>query len=539
MMSSHPIQPFAIPQMRDFIPESWRPWIIVAIVIVVQLSGGVYMSAAGEMVGSTALLQEDIMMAGYASLVGMALFFPIMFRLRSAVRPKTALTSCFAVIIATNLVAMHTTSVPLLVGVCLVGGFFRMWATLECNSTIQLWLTPTRDLSVFFCYIYLLVNSCIQLSGIASIAFATWASWHYMQWFIIAALLVMWILVIICFKGCAVMPRLPLLGIDWLGMVTWGFWAMSVLFISLYGEHYDWWQGRPIRIATLFATVSLVMNLLRASFIRHPYVPLQTLRFKVLPIAIAITIVADLLLAPSHIFEHALMEGVLGYDALNMISLNWVAVAGTVLGAGFTWLTFARRKWTYQRMLVIAFVLLTFYVAYFYFVIDYNLAYEALIPPIFARSAGYTMLSIIILTSMTRLPFPTHFTAGVGTLNMFSAALAGVIGTAVVGRIMRVVVTRNSMLLGAEVDGLSFNPAVMPFGELYGAVQVQALMEAMKEIYGWLVVLGIACLIGLSLRVSDIRPTKVIQPTFRRISLLMRRELLQRLRYRRQQRSAV
>ena len=180
MMSSHPIQPFAIPQMRDFILESWRPWIIVAIVIVVQLSGGVYMSAAGEMVGSTALLQEDIMMAGYASLVGMALFFPIMFRLRSAVRPKTALTSCFAVIIATNLVAMHTTSVPLLVGVCLVGGFFRMWATLECNSTIQLWLTPTRDLSVFFCYIYLLVNSCIQLSGIASIAFATWASWHYM-----------------------------------------------------------------------------------------------------------------------------------------------------------------------------------------------------------------------------------------------------------------------------------------------------------------------------------------------------------------------
>ena len=519
--------------MKDFVPKALRPWIVVVMVIVVQLSGGVYMSAAGEMVGSTALMQEDIMMAGYASLVGMALFFPIMFRLRSAVRPKTALSLCFAMIIAMNLITMHTTSVPMLVGASLVAGYFRMWATLECNSTIQLWLTPTRDLSVFFSYIYLLVNSCIQLSGIASIAFATWASWEYMHWCIIALLLVMWIVVIVLFKGCAVMPRLPLLGIDWLGMVIWGFWAMNILFICLYGDHYDWWRGAEIRTATAFAVVSLVMNLLRASFIRHPYVSLKTLSFKVLWIVIAITILADILLAPSHIFEHILMEGILGYDAENMISLNWVALAGTILGAGFTYMTFARRKWTYQRMMVIAFLLLLFYVGYFYFMIDYNLAYEALIPPILARSAGYTMLSIILLTSLTRLPFPTHFTQGVGTLNMFSAALASVIGTAVVGRVLKIFVARNSVLLGAQADGVAHDLGHMPLGELYGAVQVQSLIEAMKEIYGWLIVLAIFCLVCLSLRQSDIRPTLVIQPTFRRISLLMRRELLSRLRYRR------
>ena len=536
-MSGHPILPFSIPQMKDFVPKALRPWIVVVMVIVVQLSGGIYMSAAGEMVGSTALMQEDIMMAGYASLVGMALFFPIMFRLRSAVRPKTALSLCFAMIIAMNLITMHTTSVPMLVGASLVAGYFRMWATLECNSTIQLWLTPTRDLSVFFSYIYLLVNSCIQLSGIASIAFATWASWEYMHWAIIALLLLMWVVVIVIYKGCAVMPRLPLLGIDWIGMVIWGFWAMSVLFICVYGEHYDWWNGTPICVASLFALVSLAMNLIRAQFIRHPFISLKTLSFKVLLIAIGITLVADVLLAPSHIFEHALMEGVLGYDAMNMISLNWVALAGTVSGAGFTWLTFARRKWTYQRMMVIAFTLLLFYVGYFYFMIDYNLPYEALIPPIFARSMGYTMLSIVLLTSLTRLPFPTHFTEGVGTLNMFSAALAGVMGTAIVGRILNVVMKRNFTLLSSEVDGVGFDPHTMSFGEMYGAVQVQALMESMKEIYGWLIVVAIVCLVALSLRASDIRPNKVIQPTFHRISLLMRREVLVRLRYRRRQRT--
>ena len=78
----HEIAPFAIPAMRDFVPQKLRPWIIIAFVLVFQFSGGVYLAAVSEMVGSTALMQEDIMMAGYASMVGMGLTFAIMFRLK-------------------------------------------------------------------------------------------------------------------------------------------------------------------------------------------------------------------------------------------------------------------------------------------------------------------------------------------------------------------------------------------------------------------------------------------------------------------------
>ena len=120
---------------------------------------------------------------------------------------------------------------------------------------------------------------------------------------------------------------------------------------------------------------------------------------------------------------------------------------------------------------------------------------------------------------------------------MFSAALAAVIGTAIVGRVLNVVMARNGMLLGSEIVAVSYSMEHIQLGQMYGAVQIQALLEAMKEIYGWLIVVGVGCLIALSLRMSDIRPTKAIQPTFHRISLLMRRELLARLRYRRHKRS--
>ena len=137
----HEVGPFSIPAMRDFVPEKLRPWIVIFIVIIVQLSGGVYLAAVSEMVGSTALLQEDIMMAGYASMVGMGLTFAIMFRLKFRFPSKVALMTCGTVILIANLICMHTTSVPVLVVTCFFAGIFRMWATFECNSTIQLWLT--------------------------------------------------------------------------------------------------------------------------------------------------------------------------------------------------------------------------------------------------------------------------------------------------------------------------------------------------------------------------------------------------------------
>ena len=531
----NPGQPFSIPQIR-FVPEKLKPWLLILFIIIFNCTGGVYLAAVSEMVGSTQLLQEDIMMAGQASLVGMALYFAIMFRTKWAVRPKTALGSCIVVLIAANLICMHTSSVPLLVGVCLVSGFFRMWAIYECNSTIQLWITPKRDMSIWFCYICLMVNSTIQLTGIATLSFSVWASWHYMYWFIIVALVAMYLVVLVCYKGISIMPRLPLLGIDWIGMLLWATTAMSILFVCIYGEHYDWWQSQHICLATALAVATFGMNWWRSTYLRHPYIGFNIFKFPLVLTCVAIILVMDLLLAPSHIFEHALMENVLGYDHLNTLTLNWVSIIGTVIGIVFTWQTFARRKWSYQRMLVIAFSCFAFYLAYFYFRIDYNLPKEALYIPVIARSAGYVMVAVMMLTANARLPFPYTFLHGLSFQNMFSAALAGAIGNAIVGRALKVIMVRNSMLLGTGMDNIELSAPHTQFGELYGMIQVQSLLESMKEIYGWLFFVAILCLIVLMLRYCGIRPMKVIEPTYRTIYNILRGNIKLRLRLRRRNR---
>lgn len=529
----NPNQPFSIPQIR-FIPERLKPWLLILFIIVFNCTGGVYLAAVSDMVGSTQLLQEDIMMAGYASLVGMALYFAIMFRTKWAVRPKTALGCCILVLIAANIICMNTGSVPVLVGVCLVSGFFRMWAIYECNSTIQLWITPKRDMSIWFCYVYLMVNGTIQLTGIATLVFSVWASWHYMYWFIIGALLIMYLIVLICYRGISIMRRLPLFGIDWIGMLLWGAVAMSVLFVCIYGEHYDWWQSEHIWFATILAIVAFGMNWWRSSYLRHPYIGFNIFKFPLVLICVAIILIMDLLLAPSHIFEHALMEGVLGYDHLNTVTLNWVSIVGVVIGIVFTWQTFARRKWSYQRMLVIAFSCFAFYLAYFYLRIDYNLPKEALYIPVVVRSAGYVMVAIMMLTANARLPFPYTFLHGLSFQNMFSAALAAPIGNAIVGRALKVVMTRNSMLLSERMDNVELSASHIRIEELYGMIQVQSLLESMKEIYGWLLFVSVMCLIGLMMRYSGIRPTKVIEPTYRTIHKFIRADMKIGLLFRKQ-----
>lgn len=147
------------------------------------------------------------------------------------------------------------------------------------------------------------------------------------------------------------------------------------------------------------------------------------------------------------------------------------------------------------------------------------------------------MVAVMMLTANARLPFPYTFLHGLSFQNMFSAALAGPIGNAIVGRVLKMVMARNSMLLSERMDNVGLSTSHAPFGELYGMVQVQSLLESMKEIYGWLLFVAILCLIVLMLRYSGIRPMRVIEPKYRTIYNIIRGNMKLRLRLKRTKQS--
>ena len=50
-------------------------------------------------------------------------------------------------------------------------------------------------------------------------------------------------------------------------------------------------------------------------------------------------------------------------------------------------------------------------------------------------------------------------------------------------------------------------------------------MVSMKELYGWLILVALLCLLVFLVYESDIRPYKVLHPTYRAIRRLVKHEL--------------
>ena len=517
-----PSGPFDIPEVPNFIPRRLKPYLFIFFVLIVQFSGGVYLAAASDMVGTTALMQEDILMAGYASLIGLAINFAVMFRIKFRFSTRTQLLVSASVLIAANIICAQTASVPVLVVTCFIAGWFRMQATLACNSTIQLWLTPVRDMAIFFCYVYIIVDSVIQLSGIATIYTAFYSQWEYMHWIMTGLLALMMIVVMITVKSVRGPMFIPLLGIDWIGALLWAGFMMCFTFICVYGNYYDWWDAFEIKGATIIGLVCLCINLWRASFLHHPYISFQAMKNRNVIRATGVYLVFFTLMGTEHVFEHSYAANILGFDETNLIDLNWFVFAGIIVGCGFTYFTFALRKWRYKTMTAIAFALAAVYLAYFYFLIDYGVEKEMLFIPLFCRGAAAVIISIVFLTSVVQSGLSFQVFPQALTINGFTGAVMGAtLGPAIIGEFLKHTMAKNAALLGSNITNINPDTAFAPLGNLYGMVQMQALVVSMKEIYGWLLIGALASLIVILLSYSSVRPFAIF-PKWRTIRRILK-----------------
>ncbi len=518
--------PFDIPDVPDYIPRRLKPWLFIFFVLIIQFSGGLYLAAASDMVGTTALMQEDILMAGYAQLIGMSINFAVMFRLKFRFSNRVGLLICGTVLIVTTWICAYSESVPVLVTACFIAGWFRMWATLVCNSTIQLWLTPTRDMSVFFCYVYLLVDGVIQLSGVATVYTAFFSQWEYMHWIMLGSLVVMMLMVLLLVRPVKGPMQIPLLGIDWIGAFLWSVVMICFTFICVYGNYFDWWDAGEIRGATLLCIVCLLINLWRATFLHHPYISFIALTNRNVIRATMIYLIFFTLLATEHVFEHSYAEAILGFDETNMIDLNWYVLVGIIAGVAFTYFTFALRKWRYKTMTVIGFVMATFYLAYFYFIIDYGVEKEMLFIPLFCRGAASVIISIVFLTSIVQGGMHFFVFPQALTINGFTGAVMGAtLGPAVVGEFFRHVMAKNAAMLGTGLTDVEMSVSNVPFPQLYGMVQTHALVVSMKEVYGWLLLVAVVAVTVILVSYGPVRP-QALFPKWKTIRRVMQLEFL-------------
>ena len=95
---------FSMPMYHGFVPQCVRPWIYVVLAFCFQFSNGMYLGAMNNVVGEWGVMREDVQMCLYATLTGMALYFPVLFRMKFRFTNRALLMTAAAVIVACNAV---------------------------------------------------------------------------------------------------------------------------------------------------------------------------------------------------------------------------------------------------------------------------------------------------------------------------------------------------------------------------------------------------------------------------------------------------
>lgn len=470
-----------MPMFRKYVPEWSRPLFYLAFAIVFQLSSGVYLGSLANMRGEMSLLQEDIMMCGYAGFIGLTMPFPLLFRFKFRFWNKWMLTLCASVIILCNIAALHTESLPVLWITCYLAGWCKLWATFECLSNIQLWMAPGRDFSIFFPLLYIIVLSGIELSGIMSELCSYFIGWEYAPVTVIGLL----VAVIAALQVLTVNFRpgkpFPLYGIDWTGLVLWSLLLFELSFIFVYGEHYNWLDGAPLRYALAATLVTAAFCFGRMRRIRHPYIEIKAWRYPNILSIVVLFLFVCLISSSSTVLENAFSHSLIPFGPMDSIRMHLVKIIGTIAGSLFCIYWFKVLKASICRLTIAGMLLMVTYCLMMFYLVSPDTSQHQLWLPALLRQMGYA----IVFTSLTlyievQMPFQ-HFFQGLCIIGMARTVIGGAIGGALFGYLMRYNIADQTALLGYEVDAVG----------AYSELMRQSLMVSIRNIFGLVFLSGI------------------------------------------------
>ena len=298
---------FCMPMMKGWVPRRLQPWIYVLTALCFQFSGGMYLGALDEIRGTTNFMIEDVMFLLYATLAGMAMWFPMLFRMKFRFTNQQLLCTSAIVMGICNVITMHSQSMPVLVVACFIAGIAKIQGTFECMSNIQLWITPKRDFAVFFPVLHIILLTAIEGGGWLAAWMGHHFTWQMMHAFTVGTMsFVLLSQIVLCRPFCPMPNRFSLKGTDWQGALLICVTMLLFSYIFVYGDHYRWFANQHIRMVGAFALVFAGLTLYRLIHNRYPYVELRLLKCRnVIPILI-VTILAELAFGAEHTLEEIL-----------------------------------------------------------------------------------------------------------------------------------------------------------------------------------------------------------------------------------------
>jgi hypothetical protein len=503
-MSFHNMPPVnyfrQLKMFNDGVPHVVRFWSVIVMAIFYQFAAGVYLASLTQMVGELSCLSEDVTMGGYCTLIGLNLIFPIMFKWKFTLYTRQLFFISSVAIILCSIASMFVTTPWVFWIICLVAGYFKMMGMFGCMSTIQLNITPTRNFAVFFPVIYVLVCGSIQLSGLVTAYVSYFYSWRVMN------LVVMFMMLILDFWVYFYMkhdhragPPDTLKGIDWIGHLLWIIVSVIGTWIFTFGEHYDWWESKEIWSATGLFFFFLAVTIVHSKRLEHPFISLHAFGYSATYRLAIVVFGITVLSGGAHVLQPTYLSAILHYDALNIISLNYPELVGVIMGAILAYFVLVRWNWSVKAYLFLAFGMMTYYLLSMYYMCDTETDKETMYLAFFALGVSEVMMESIATYYLSQsIPWP-HFFMNISIIGFIRCGVGSAAGAAIVHRFFNWSMTKSFMIASESITDYA------GIEEKSQILETQSLLMALKESFGFLVMLGLLLMVAILL--SNYRTT--------------------------------
>ena len=477
---------FSMPMFRSWVPETIRPWIYVICVFAYQFSGGMYLGALEAIQGSTNFMLEDLLMLLYANLAGMAIYFPMLFRMKFRFTNQQLIIGSAIVIAVCNLITIRSTYMPLLLVVCFIEGMAKLQGTFEHMSNIQLWITPRRDFAVFFPVLHIVLLTSIEGSGFLAAWFGYHFTWQMMNVFIVGTMcVVMAVQIVMCRPFCPMPERLSLRGIDFGSGLLISLLMLLVSYIFVYGDYKMWFASRELRLVAGCALVLAGVVIHRLLRVSNPYVDLRIFKLRnVLPI-IVVVIIGEFLLGCEHTMEEILCCEVFKLEEHTKEELFLWALPGFYIGIAIDLLWLKVLKWKVWKLFAIGFGFIFVYALLMYTTIDAQVNIEQLHLPIICRGAAYSIIAATLMWALDEsAPNLEQFFMGLFVFNIFHMYLAGAAGYGIYTTWFSHFMNDDIVRYAQHITLQSVNPATTDFGSFMDGYVHSMMGVAIKQVYG-------------------------------------------------------
>lgn len=479
---------------REQVPDCIRFWIYILFLAVFQFSNGMYFTAMSQMQGTHSITMDDVKMTSHAVLIGLTFYFPLAFRLKFRFTNRTCLIIAAAGLLICNLAVPVIDNPVLLILVGYIAGFFRLFGTFECFSSILPKIAPTHNYAVFLSFVFFVVLGVIHVFDALALQVIYYYDWQHLHLLATGLMLSVILMAWTMMRPFRPMPKMPLYGIDWPGMILWSIFIMSLIFVAQYGYQLDWLHSPYIRTALGVSSISLAFNIWRMTYIRHPFLEAAAFRVNNLTALLAAFLFLGILLASKNTLQNTFTGAVLHWDSYNTRSLKWFEFTGAFLGAVFSWYALVRLKWSHKLLTFSGFSMILIYVASMYFLVSPATSAERLYLPLVCCNFGHVAIFIALTVYIqATAPFRNYFQV-LCILGFVRTGIASPIGDAIYRSGMTGLMNKHLAEIGSHVS-VSLQSSVNNL-EFIGT---EAMISTLQELYGYTFIFGIAVLILIAL----------------------------------------